>query len=1051
MLALSTAVSRADTASVVTAANTLLATSEAANPNATSTSTIPAVMTDSYTLAIAKQWTNLPGGTRNGPTIGGGPAALNTDLSVTVPTGQTVSPRAAAIALAQTALSSAGYNTMNEIRNADDVIRSTDNTQTWNYGNYHIAILGTPSTTTPWMLQISGHHLTYNITYNGPYVGATPMFIGSEPPNYFSIGTDLTSTEQAVVFGTDDITTTGGTGPGGPGGPGGGSAVTPDDTITTLTAGVSFISFPYNSTSSTTLYNPNDAYAALSGATAISGATAATYSIAATASSDNGLYYCVVTNASGSTVSNTVSLAVTDQVNASLSSNQTSAGTSPSPIITTQPASETVVTGSAASFSVVATGATSYQWYQAAATFRSPLETQRLAVSNLAITLQADTTNASAGILTGQTFSDVVMGVTSSGDGNFPFINTTPTYPTGTTGRGVLYSSLNATEQAEAVAMIEAWVNTQASDVAASLLADYLSPSALAQTYVGYQVGAGIADGTTTSRANFDPTINQEAAPINSQNSYIRVDGPRVWIEFVVQAAVAYKAYGFVHYHSLWRDKLADYGNEFGGYLDTTSTDTTYVRPTITVQPAATSVAIGNSATFAVTATGTGTLAYQWYFGSTPISGATSASYTVTNATSASAGTYFVDVSNAYGIVMSSTAALTVTTATGETSPTITTQPISQSATVGNSVSFSVAATGSGTLAYQWYKDSVSISGATAATYTIAAVALTDAGSYTCVVSNDVGSVTSSAATLTVNSATGTTPTITTQPVSQSITAGNGVTFMVAASGSGTLAYQWYFDGTAIAGATNPTYSIAAVATTDAGTYYCLVSNTIGAVKSNDATLTVVTSTGATTPTITTQPVSLTVATEQSATFSVTATGSGTLSYQWYKGGVAVSGATNSTFTITSVASTDAGSYTVVVTNSVGSVTSTAATLTIASAIPVVNVLAGSVDETTEDGGKGFFVFTRTGADTTNALTVFYKVKGTATNGTRFTGPGGVALSGSAVIPAGAAKLKLKIKAVNDSVYEGTEKAKLVLKAPSDSSYTLGTSTRAVVFVLDND
>ena len=113
------AASRADTASVVTAANALIATSVASGAS-------PTVQTSTYTLAIAKQWTNLPGGTRNGPTIGGGSKALSTDLSDTVPSGQTISPRAAAIALAQAALSDAGYTTMDEIRHADDEIRSTD-------------------------------------------------------------------------------------------------------------------------------------------------------------------------------------------------------------------------------------------------------------------------------------------------------------------------------------------------------------------------------------------------------------------------------------------------------------------------------------------------------------------------------------------------------------------------------------------------------------------------------------------------------------------------------------------------------------------------------------------------------------------------------------------------------------------------------------------------------------------------------------------------------------------------------------------------------------
>ena len=95
-------------------------------------------------------------------------------------------------------------------------------------------------------------------------------------------------------------------------------------------------------------------------------------------------------------------------------------------------------------------------------------------------------------------------------------------------------------------------------------------------------------------------------------------------------------------------------------------------------------------------------------------------------------------------------------------------------------------------------------------------------------------------------------------------------------------------------------------------------------------------------------------------------------------------------------------------------------------------------------------VFTRTG-DTTSALTVGYKIKGTATNGTRYTGPGGVALTGTVVIPAGADRVKLKVLAVNDSVYEGTEKVKLVLKASTDNTYTVGTASKAVLFLLDND
>ena len=115
---------RADTASVVTAANTYLSVSGQS--------------TTTYSLATDKQWTNLPGGTRNGPTIGGGALATSTDISTTA--------RTAALRLSTDALSTAGYNTMNEIRLADDVIRSSaaGSGQSWNYSNYHIATLGTP-------------------------------------------------------------------------------------------------------------------------------------------------------------------------------------------------------------------------------------------------------------------------------------------------------------------------------------------------------------------------------------------------------------------------------------------------------------------------------------------------------------------------------------------------------------------------------------------------------------------------------------------------------------------------------------------------------------------------------------------------------------------------------------------------------------------------------------------------------------------------------------------------------------------------------------------
>src|SRR5207249_423919 len=108
----------------------------------------------------------------------------------------------------------------------------------------------------------------------------------------------------------------------------------------------------------------------------------------------------------------------------------------------------------------------------------------------------------------------------------------------------------------------------------------------------------------------------------------------------------------------------------------------------------------------------------------------------------------------------------------------------------GPTPSFSVAATGTAPLTYQWNKNSVAISGATSSSYTTPATTSSDNGAqFSVAVSNTTGSVTSNAATLTVNAAA-VAPSITTQPTSQTVTAGQTATFSVAATGTAPLTYQ---------------------------------------------------------------------------------------------------------------------------------------------------------------------------------------------------------------------------------------------------------------------
>jgi len=406
-----------NTAAVVAAANAFLATLSADQKTVAASSTSASTVLFPYSLDNAIQWTNLPGD-RHGLRLNG--------------TTLTGAQLLAANALIAQALGATGIALMNELRAADDVLANAQassggtgmgggtppagfdptaggtapadgstppaGTGTpptggtggaggamalgYGAGLYSIAFVGTPSKTSPWMLQVAGHHLAYNITYNAGKTSATPTFLGVEPPNW--------------------------------------------------------------------------------------------------------------------------------SVDASGAVTVTASATAP--------------------------GAQ-----------HAPLEAQRKAVYDLAEAIQADSATAAAAKLSG-TFTDVLMGASGNTDANFK----TLAYPT--SARGLQYGAMNATQQAYVRAAIAAWVNNQASDVAASLLGAYLGDAALKDTYVAYGVGQG-------GRADFGAYPNAASAPLATQHSYLRIDGPRVWIEFVVQQGVVYGSN--VHYHTLWRDKTADYGGSF--------------------------------------------------------------------------------------------------------------------------------------------------------------------------------------------------------------------------------------------------------------------------------------------------------------------------------------------------------------------------------------------------------------------------------------------------------------------------------------------------------
>ncbi|NOT74369.1 MAG: T9SS type A sorting domain-containing protein [Cyclobacteriaceae bacterium] len=172
------------------------------------------------------------------------------------------------------------------------------------------------------------------------------------------------------------------------------------------------------------------------------------------------------------------------------------------------------------------------------------------------------------------------------------------------------------------------------------------------------------------------------------------------------------------------------------------------------------------------------------------------------------------------------------------TPPTITSQPQPVTIIQGQTATFNVLASGSVPFTYQWQKNGVNISGATARIFTINNAQASDAGQYRAVVTNSVTSVSSNEALLTVNPPPAI-PVITLQPVPRTVTAGQPATFTVEANGAGALTYQWYRNGSALGGRTQSTLNIASTTAGDAGNYHVDVMNANGNVLSNTVSLTV--------------------------------------------------------------------------------------------------------------------------------------------------------------------------------------------------------------------
>jgi pectate lyase len=304
-------------------------------------------------------------------------------------------------------------------------------------------------------------------------------------------------------------------------------------------------------------------------------------------------------------------------------------------------------------------------------------------------------------------------------------------------------------------------------------------------------------------------------------------------------------------------------------------------------------------------------------------------------------------------------AQVTFTAAAGNSAPAITTEPADLTVSAGETATFTAVASGNPAPTYQWRLDTVDLPGETSASLVLTNVqASQTGGGYSVVATNSVSSATSRTAVLTV-SASAVAPQITTQPASLTANVGGTASFSVAASGTAPLSYQWFHDTVLLPGKTFATLALTGLVAGDAGAYTVTVTNSVGSVPSDAATLTLNYP-----PAIITPPAPQSAALGGAASFSVSVSGAAPFTYQWLKNGSPISGATSAGLSFASVVIGDAAAYSVLVTNAIGNTTSAAASLTVTAPPQIVLqpqaqtvLLGGNLALTVSAVGSGPFTY----------------------------------------------------------------------------------------------
>jgi hypothetical protein len=253
------------------------------------------------------------------------------------------------------------------------------------------------------------------------------------------------------------------------------------------------------------------------------------------------------------------------------------------------------------------------------------------------------------------------------------------------------------------------------------------------------------------------------------------------------------------------------------GTIITSGPELSVVPAVVTTQPKSATVLAGQIASFNVSFTSQAPCRFQWLFNGAILSGQTAQNLALLNVQVNQAGYYSLLISNVYGSVTSSVAALTVTPFS------ISYEPQGATVLAGQNATFTISARGQGPFSYQWQFNGISLAGATNSTLVLTNVQMNQAGAYSVIMSDPFASLASSPAQLIVVPIS-----ITAPPQDQVVFRGAAATLNVTAVSTQPINYQWQFNGTNLSVATNSSLILTNLQFNQAGLYSVVMSNALG-------------------------------------------------------------------------------------------------------------------------------------------------------------------------------------------------------------------------------